>query len=78
MLLEEILRKTEMNSNSDKEILKVLKKIQELGEEFDTEYTLLEKLNKIVMLEPNYYGVGLRLNEIVRLYIKNKKSKKGK
>lgn len=47
-------------------------------EESDTEDTLLEKLNNIVMAEPNFYGVGLRLNEILKLYIKSKKSKKGR
>jgi hypothetical protein len=77
-LLEEILRIAEMNGSNGNEILKILRKLQLAEEESDTEDTLLEKLNNIVMAEPNFYGVGLRLNEILKLYIKSKKSKKGK
>ncbi|AKB32454.1 hypothetical protein MSSIH_1764 [Methanosarcina siciliae HI350] len=77
-LLEEILRITEVNRSNGSEILDILRKLQEVEEESDTEDTLLEKLNNIVMAEPNFYGVGLRLNEIVRLYVKSKKTKKGK
>ena len=76
-LLEEILRISEMNRGSENEILKILRKLQEVEEESDNEDTLLEKLNKIVMAEPNFYGFGLRLNEIMKIYIKSKKSKKG-
>lgn len=75
-LLEEILRIAEMNGSNGNEILKILRKLQEIEEESDTEDTLLEKLNKIVMAEPNFYGVGLRLNEIMKIYLKSKKSKK--
>jgi hypothetical protein len=76
ILLEEMLRIMEMNRSSVNEILKILKKLQEVEEKSDTEDTLIEKLNKIVMAEPNFYGFGLRLNEVVKLYIKSKKSKK--
>ena len=75
-LLEEILRITEMNGSSEKEILKILQKLQEIEEESDTENTLLEKLNKVVMAEPNFCGLGLRLNEIMKIYSKSEKSKK--
>ena len=43
-LLEEILRITEMNRSSGKEILKVLRKLQEIEEESDDEDTLIEKI----------------------------------
>lgn len=72
-LLEEILRITEFNRSSEIEILEILRKLQEIEEESDNEDTLLEKLNKIVMAEPNICGIGLRLNEIVKLYLKSKK-----
>lgn len=75
-LLEEILRIAEMNGSNGNEILKILRKLQEIEEESDTEDTLLEKLNKIVMAEPNFYGVGLRLNEIMKIYLKSKKNQK--
>jgi len=76
-LLEEILRITEMNGSSENEILKILRKLQEIEEESDTENSLLEKLNKVVMAEPNFCGLGLRLNEIMKIYLKSKKSKSG-
>ncbi len=74
-LLEEILRITDMNRSNVDELLKVLQKLHEVDEESDTEDTRLEKLNKIVMAEPNFCGFGLRLNEIMRIYLKSKKSK---
>ncbi len=76
VLLEEILRITDMNRSNVDELLKVLQKLHEVDEESDTEDTRLEKLNKIVMAEPNFCGFGLRLNEIMRIYLKSKKSKK--
>jgi len=77
-LLEEILRIMEINRSSGNKILKTLQKLQEVEDESDTEDTLLEKLNKIVMAEPNFYGFGIRLNEIMRLYIKSRKVKSQK
>jgi internalin A len=59
-----------MNRSNGNEILKILQKLQEVEEESDTEDTLLEKLNKIIMAEPNFYGFGLRLNEIMRIYLR--------
>jgi len=76
-LLEKILRIMEMDGSSEKETLKILRKLQEIGEESDTEDTLLEKLNKVVTVEPNFCGIDLRLNEIIKIYLKSKKSKSG-
>ena len=56
-LLEEILRITEMNRSNGNEILKILRKLQEVEEESDTEDTLLEKVNKIIMAEPNFMAL---------------------
>ncbi|HEY3360907.1 MAG TPA: hypothetical protein VGK06_03525 [Methanosarcina sp.] len=75
-LLEEILRIAEMNRSNGHEILKILEKLKEVEEESDTEDTRLEKLNKVVMAEPNFCGLGLRLNEIMNIYLKSKNSKK--
>jgi|GEM_PF-4846853 len=65
-----------MNRSNGDKLLRVLQKLHEVNEESDTEDTWLEKLNKIVMIEPNFCGFGLRLNEIMRIYLKSKKSKK--
>ena len=46
-----------MNRNSDKEILKVLRKIEEIEEESDTEDTLAEKILSVVSVNP-YLALG--------------------
>ncbi len=58
--------------------MKILEKLKEVDEESDTEDTRLEKLNNNVMDEPSFCGFGLRLNEIMRIYIKSKKVKNQK
>ncbi|MGB9940660.1 COR domain-containing protein [Methanosarcina sp.] len=72
-LLEEILRITEANGSNEKEILNILMALQEMENEFDTEDTLLEKINSVITLNPNWNGLGINFNEIVRLYLKHKK-----
>ena len=57
------------NKNKD-EILRLLKKLVEKN---DTEESLKEKANKIIMLKPNVYGIGLDINELVRKAIRRDK-----
>ena len=73
ILMEEILRNTEINKGNEKEILNILRALQEIDNESDTEDTLLGKINSVVTLNPNWNGLGINLNEIVRLYLKHKK-----
>jgi internalin A len=72
-LLEEMRQMMEMSISSEKEILKVLKVLQEIGTESDTEDTLLEKINNIFKVAPEFFGVGVDVNEIIRIFIKRKK-----
>jgi hypothetical protein len=47
--------------NSEKEILEILKILQEEATESDTEDTLLGKLNKVIEISPNLPIVGTNL-----------------
>jgi internalin A len=69
-ILKEILQKTEMN---EKEILKVLQNIQKIESESNVEDSALEKFNKSVTLNPNFYGLGLNFNEMIKIYLESKK-----
>lgn len=75
LLMEEIYRNSEMNRSSGKEILDILRTLQEIETESDTDETLLEKVNNVFSVQPTVLGVGVNLNEIVRLYIKSKRQR---
>ncbi|MDD3247590.1 MAG: COR domain-containing protein [Methanosarcina sp.] len=69
-ILKEILQKTEMN---EREILKILQNIQKIESESEVEDSLLEKINRIITLNPNVFGVGPNINEMINLYLERKK-----
>lgn len=69
-ILKVILQKAEMN---EKEILKILQNIQKIESESDVEDSLLEKINRIITLNPNICGVGPNINEMIKLYLERKK-----
>jgi len=47
-----------------------LRTLQEIDTKSDTDETLLEKVNNVFSLQPTVLGVGVNLNEIVRLYLR--------
>ena len=57
---------------SEEQILHVLEKMYRHG---DNEKTLMQKSNEALMVKPNFFGVGVDLNAVIRLFLKNKKSK---
>ena len=74
-LLEEILQITEMNKSNEKEILEILRILQETATDSDTDETLVEKLNNVISINPSIpiIGASLNVNEIVKQYIKWKR-----
>ncbi len=56
------LRLSAEHANED-ELLDILKKLQE---KTDTEETLLQKANDILLLQPNFQGLGLNLKDLVK------------
>ncbi|AKB28543.1 hypothetical protein MSSIT_1824 [Methanosarcina siciliae T4/M] len=65
-LLELILQITGANLNNGEKILKAIQKIER---ESATEDNLFETANKIFSLEPSICGVGVNINEIVRMLV---------
>ena len=57
---------------NEKEILKILQTLQEIETESDTEEDLLEKVNRCYFMNPNIFGVGPNINEIIKLYLRGK------
>jgi len=68
--LKEILQKTEMN---EKEIQKMLQIIPKMETEFNVEESSLEKINRIIKLNPEFMGIGLDINEILKLHFEKKR-----
>jgi len=75
VLLEEMRQTMEMSRSSEKEILEILRILHENATESDTEDTLLGKVNSIVTMHPSWNGIGIDFNEIVRLYLKQKRQR---
>ena len=46
--------------------------LRELKEQSDTEETLKEKANAIIQLQPNFFGLGINLNEIIKRVLNEK------
>uniref|UniRef100_UPI00260132B2 COR domain-containing protein n=1 Tax=Methanosarcina sp. UBA289 TaxID=1915574 RepID=UPI00260132B2 len=73
-LLEEILSILKnMNQNEEEKFEQIVSVLSNLAmnqaEESDNRETLARKLNKIVMLQPNWNGLGLNINEAIDLAI---------
>ena len=75
VLLEEMRQTMEMIGGGEKEILEILRILHENATESDTEDTLLGKVNSIVTMHPSWNGIGIDFNEIVRLYLKQRKQR---
>jgi len=72
-LLEQMRQMMQMSISSEKEILNVLKVLQENITESDNEDTLLEKINDIFSVKPEILGLGIDFNAIARILIKRRK-----
>ena len=74
-LLEEILYTLKTRREEEKldEIVRILR---EIADESDNEETLREKINKVIVLQPNILGFGFNFNEAISLYFKRKRKSK--
>lgn len=68
--LIEILQKTGTN---EKEIQKILQNIRKNESESNAEDSLLENINRIITLNPTFFGIGPNINEMIKLYLERKK-----
>ena len=71
--VKELLGTVYVENKNEEEILQLLRILLDKS---DTEESLLEKVNNIVMLQPNVYGIGVNINELVKKVLKrhNKQS----
>lgn len=76
VLLEKILRITEMNRSSEIEILEILRTLQEIETESDTEETLLAKLTDAVSVNLHPLPVSVNFGKIVKLYRQESKKRR--
>ena len=67
--VKKLLGTVYVENKTEEEILQLLKK---LVDKFDTEESLLEKANSIIMLQPNAFGIGMNINELVRRALERK------
>lgn len=65
--VSELLGSIQPRRKTEDEILAILRR---LAERDDTEESLLRKANSSVMLQPNLFGIGLNLNELIRRVLK--------
>lgn len=66
--IKNLLGTIQTESKTEEEILHILRKLKT---EADTSESLMEKANKVVLLQPNFFGIGMNLNNLVaRLFPK--------
>lgn len=70
-ILEQLLDTSSKTSEGD-ELDQILLILKAIAYKFDSEETLSRKLNKIFLLQPNLGGIGLDVNEIIKLYLEKK------
>jgi len=61
--VQELLGRVKPERRSEDEILALL---HQLRDKEDTQQSLLEKANSSLMLQPNFFGLGVNLNELIR------------
>lgn len=67
--VKEMLGSIQGERSIEEEIFAVLDK---LVSKFDDEESIAEKANEIIQLQPNFFGLGINLNALVKKYLKNK------
>jgi small GTP-binding protein len=60
--VQELLGYVQPRPQTEDEVLKLLHQLVEKG---DTADTLAEKANRVVMLQPNFFGLGVNLNALI-------------
>ena len=61
--VQELLGWIKPQRKTEDEILEILQALREKG---DSEETLLEKANRSVLLQPNFFGLGVNINELIK------------
>lgn len=56
-------------NRNEKELIQI---IEDVKEPSDNENSLLTKINNIIQIQPNFFGIGINLNALVKALVKNK------
>ncbi len=64
--VKDLLGSIYVEHKTEKEALQLLRKLQDQS---DTQETLLEKVNEIIVLQPNFFGLGININQLVNKLI---------
>ncbi|WP_417888159.1 COR domain-containing protein [Zunongwangia sp.] len=67
--VKKYLGSVQANQSTEDEIFAILNKIASKN---DNQETLLEKANEIVLLQPNFFGLGINVNSLVKKFIRKK------
>jgi len=66
----DLLGTIQFESDNEEEVLRILSKLKT---ESDTPDSFLTKANEIVLLQPNFFGMGIDLKKLIRqLFVKEK------
>jgi len=68
--VQELLGYVKPARKSEEEILAILRQLKDKS---DTEESLMEKANKSFLLQPNFFGLGVNLNELISLVVRGKR-----
>jgi internalin A len=68
--VKELLGTIQTDSRTEEEILGILSKLKT---DSDTPATMLQKANDIVLLQPNFFGLGININKILNKIFRKKK-----
>jgi len=66
--VQELLGNVKPQLKAEEEILQLLREIKDQN---DTQESLLEKANETIMLQPNFFGLGINLNELIKKIFKS-------
>lgn len=67
--VQELLGSVKPEKPSEEEIIEILRALRDKN---DTEASLLEKANKSLLLQPNFFGLGFNLNELIKLIVRGR------
>ncbi len=67
--VKDLLGTIYVENKTEKEILQILKKLKDQS---DSQETLLKKANDIIQLQPNFFGLGVNLNALIKKLFNHK------
>lgn len=67
---EELDLVKDLPNRNEKELIQIIENVKEPS---DNEHSLLSKINDIIQIQPNFFGISINLNALVKTLLKRKK-----